>query len=125
MYFLCLSTFLCMSLLITYRVLYKMTIKLLPLHSHSLFTLSKTEENGIEIAALAQRFNAKLLLEKSVKMIVENSVKMSKEEVVKYPSLVVAILEEYSNETSVKKQEIAVVKEGIVMANFEISSFEF
>ena len=87
--------------------------------------LSLTEENVVEIAALAQRCNANQLLEKSVKLIVENSVKMSKEEVVKYPSLVVAILEEYSNETSVKKEEIAVVKEGIVMANFETSSFEF
>ena len=87
--------------------------------------LRLTEENVVEIAALAQRCNANQLLEKSVKLIVENSVKMSKEEVVKYPSLVVAILEEYSNETSVKKEEIAVVKEGIVMANFETSSFEF
>ena len=87
--------------------------------------LRLTEENVVEIAALAQRCNANQLLEKSVKLIVENSVKMSKEEVVKYPSLVVAILEEYSNETSVKKEEIAVVKEGIEMADFETSSFEF
>ena len=75
--------------------------------------LNLTEANVVETADLAQRCNAKHLLDKSVKLIVENSVKMSKDEVVKYPALVPAILEEYSNEMSVKKEEIAVVEESI------------
>ena len=73
--------------------------------------LNLTEANVVETADLAQRCNAKQLLDKSVKLIVENSVKMSKDEMVKYPALVPAILEEYTNEMSVKKEEIAVVEE--------------
>ena len=70
--------------------------------------LSLTEANVVEIAALAQRCNAKQLLEESVKLIVGNSVKMTKDEVIKYPSLVLAILEQYSIEVRVKEEEIAV-----------------
>ena len=70
--------------------------------------LSLTEENVVEIGALAQRCNAKQLLEESVKLIVGNSVKMTKDEVIKYPSLVLAILEQYSIEVRVKEEEIAV-----------------
>lgn len=73
--------------------------------------LTLTEANVVEVAALAQSCNAKELLNKSVQLIVENSVKVSKDEVVKYPSLMPVIFEEYRRESRVKAEEIAVLEE--------------
>ena len=84
--------------------------------------LSLTEENVVEIGALAQRCNAKQLLEESVRLIVGNSVRMSKDEVIKHPSLVLAILEEYSTEMCVKKEEIAVMKASLATAQYELNA---
>ena len=73
--------------------------------------LSLTKGNVVAVGDLAHRCNAKLLLEKSVQLIIDNSVKLTREEVVRYPALVLAIMEGYTSEASVVKEEIAVIKE--------------
>ena len=73
--------------------------------------LSLTKGNVVAVGDLAQRCNAKQLLEKSVQLIIDNSVKLTREEVVRYPALVLAIMEGYTSEASVVKEEIAVIKE--------------
>ena len=73
--------------------------------------LNLTKGNVVAVGDLAQRCNAKQLLDKSVQLIVDNSVKLTREEVVMYPALVLAIMEGYTSEASVVKEEIAVIKE--------------
>ena len=73
--------------------------------------LNLTKGNVVAVGDLAQRCNAKQLLEKSVQLIVDKSVKLTREEVVKYPALVLAIMEGYTSEASVVKEMIAVIKE--------------